>query len=77
MPGADTTHALALAERMRAAVESRRIDVPGNDLVNHITISAGVASTILATPADMHRLIRDADKALYRAKSDGRNCVRQ
>lgn len=76
MPGTEVAEAMKVAERMRGAIEASDIEVPGSTLVNHITISAGVASVILATPGDTHLLMRDADKALYRAKIGGRNRVR-
>lgn len=68
--------ALHLAECMRAAVEVCDVAVPGTDTVNRVTISAGVATRELASNDDAYQLLRDADNALYQAKSDGRNCVR-
>lgn len=76
LPNTNTMQAAALAERMRAAVADHEIPVPVEARTMHVTISAGVASTLLAAPGDAHRLLRDADMALYQAKRDGRNCVR-
>ena len=75
LPQSDTAQASAIAERMRAAVAARDIPIPGSALTTRLTISAGVASTKLAIPADAHRLLRDADMALYQAKREGRNRV--
>ena len=76
MPDADAQQARVLAEKIRAAVEQCSVPLPGTATVNRVTISAGVASCFLASAGDAHNLMRDADIALYRAKSDGRNCVR-
>lgn len=61
----DLDHARILAENMRKAVE-----VDGG-----ITVSIGVAARI-PEQADGWSLVADADRALYQAKSEGRNCVR-
>ncbi|MEO7433699.1 MAG: GGDEF domain-containing protein, partial [Dokdonella sp.] len=76
MPETGLDEAMKVAERMRGAIEASEIQVPGSALINHVTISAGVASAILAIPSDTHVLMRDADKALYRAKIGGRNRIR-
>lgn len=76
LPGAYTTQAVALAERVRAAVEACRIPIPGETGTIQLTISAGVASIIIGRRDDSHQLLRDADMAMYQAKHDGRNLVR-
>ncbi|HTA65605.1 MAG TPA: diguanylate cyclase, partial [Xanthomonadaceae bacterium] len=77
MSDTDTAHAAELAERIRAAMSEREIPVPGSDRIERVTISAGVASAVLSSVDDAYRLLRDADKALYQAKRDGRNRVRR
>ncbi len=62
-----------VAERLRAAVESHSI--PGQDEDLRVTISMGVGSCPregISSPAE---LISAADRALYRAKENGRNRV--
>jgi len=73
---AELSDAVAVAERIRAAVEVADVAIPGTAVINHVTISAGVASRTLANMDDAQQLLREADNALYHAKSDGRNCVR-
>ncbi|MEX2448374.1 MAG: diguanylate cyclase, partial [Solirubrobacterales bacterium] len=68
LPGADESHALEIAERLRLAVRERR---PGGVAV---TISIGVAVSP-AGPLDSDELVCLADAALYSAKADGRDRV--
>ena len=66
--------AIACAERIRAAVGALRLTHKGRALPP-ITLSAGVA-TMPQDGSTMDQLLDVADGALYRAKHDGRNCVR-
>ncbi len=61
-----------LAERLRQAIDSLRIGLDGNTI--QVTISLGVASwhEDMASGEDMTKM---ADRALYRAKQQGRNRV--
>lgn len=62
----------AAAERIRRAVEAAAIPHPGRPGPGSVvTLSAGVA----AVGADPAAALAGADSALYRAKSEGRNCV--
>lgn len=67
-----TEGALLLAERIRRTVE--KIQCPTNNLCLNMTISLGVA--YLIPEDDDKQLFERADTALYRAKFEGRNCVR-
>ncbi|MER3427991.1 MAG: hypothetical protein C4334_07800 [Pyrinomonas sp.] len=70
LAGADADRAFAAAERLRATISSSPIE-----RVGMATVSVGVASC--PTHAISEReLYAMADAALYRAKRDGRNCVR-
>ncbi|SEB44745.1 sensor domain-containing diguanylate cyclase [Terriglobus roseus] len=81
LPETGPTDAVAVAESVRAAIEGLNIPHAGNpDGGNRVTASLGVA-TALARAGGMVRmpesLVLSADKALYMAKSEGRNCVRK
>lgn len=72
MPETAQDDAMACAERMRAAVGAIRLDTPAG--LVRCTISIGVAP-LRAGHADVGMLVADADAAMYRAKSKGRDRV--
>ena len=71
LPQTDQEGACAVAERMRAAVETHvfPLATPGS-----ITVSLGV-SIFPEDADDPIGLVQAADRALYRAKKNGRNRV--
>ena len=72
LPRADINGGRDVAERVRAAVAAQPII--GNPVEITVTLSLGVACS--GPPAfDGAALVQEADKALYRAKADGRNRV--
>ena len=73
LPGSSHTTAMAVAERMRAAIASQPETIGGATL--SLTISAGVASTDVFPTATTEELISRADMALYAAKDAGRNRI--
>ncbi len=74
LPGVDQTGALAAGERLRRAVAAQAIPHAASDNASHVTLSVGVAA--LDESADTFDTLFDqADQALYRAKSQGRNRV--
>jgi diguanylate cyclase (GGDEF)-like protein len=75
MPEADIRGALTVAERIRAAVEGAVIPQGRGALHKVVTVSIGVTSTLDPAGARIENIIESADRALYRAKSSGRNCV--
>lgn len=69
---ADESAAIAAAERIRKSVEG--FDWPQLTPGLAVTVSAGVA--ISRFEESLEHLLGRADAALYRAKREGRNCVR-
>jgi diguanylate cyclase (GGDEF)-like protein len=74
LPETPCEDAVAFAERIREAVSARRFVYDGE--VVPVTISLGVAGTLGQECYTPQELILRADKALYRAKNEGRDCVR-
>ena len=73
LPECDAAAAAAFADRLRAAVAGERFQFSGES--RQITVSIGIST--LSPERDTHnRLMAAADLALYRAKEEGRNCVR-
>lgn len=70
LPQTDLAAASQIAESVRRLVASASFPIPDEPL----TISLGVA--VFESGADWHQVIAAADAALYRAKQEGRNCVR-
>jgi two-component system, cell cycle response regulator len=73
MPGADAAEAARIAERARGTTESRGFLVDGAAASVSITVSIGLAEW--RENWNAAELYRRADRALYRSKSAGRNCV--
>jgi diguanylate cyclase (GGDEF)-like protein len=74
LPDTDVGVALAIAERLRAAVATLAIG-HGFAPSGHVTISIGVAALVPSVTQDPQALIEAADAGLYAAKRNGRNRV--
>lgn len=66
----------ASLEQIRAEVAALNIPHIGSSAADVLTISAGGLITWPAPKADHGQLLQGADRLLYRAKVEGRNCVR-
>jgi len=74
MPGCDTDQALGIADKLRRGVEERCGAAFSDIATLRVTVSIGVA-TLKDADSTLAQLIDQADKALYQAKSSGRNRV--
>ncbi|MDR6755230.1 diguanylate cyclase (GGDEF)-like protein [Mycoplana sp. BE70] len=73
LPHVDPEAALAVAEKLRAAISSQAIDGDFGSL--HVTASFGLSALSIVTK-DVDTLLAQADAAMYQAKNGGRNrCV--
>lgn len=73
LPQTEAAGAIRVARRLRNAVRQLSIPLPDTSASTQVTLSLGVSSLIphaSSTPGD---LIKAADRALYRAKSEGRD----
>ena len=81
LPSTDPAEALKIAEAVRTAIEDLNIEHAGNpEGGNKVTASLGVATALARAGGAIRMpesLVLSADKALYMAKSEGRNCVRK
>lgn len=73
LPETDQAEAMLCAERLRASLATLRMSTPQGPL--RFTVSIGVAVYDARHP-DWPALLKAADEAMYRAKNEGRNCVR-
>ncbi|HEV7260927.1 MAG TPA: GGDEF domain-containing protein [Bosea sp. (in: a-proteobacteria)] len=73
LPGADLDAALRIALRVEDALASRRLPV-SETLALQVSASLGIATR--SSPETLAALVERADRALYRAKNEGRSCIR-
>jgi diguanylate cyclase (GGDEF)-like protein len=69
----DEGSAMRVVDRIRAAVCAMEIPHPNSSVHNNITISIGVATMTPGKERVYADLLHEADRALYRAKREGRN----
>ncbi|WP_029653632.1 GGDEF domain-containing protein [Marinobacter daepoensis] len=72
LPHTNEQEAREVADRIRNALESIRVD--GGEIPLTVTASCGVAMHL--TEESSEQWLARADEALYRAKAGGRNCTR-
>lgn len=76
LPDTDYPGAMALADAFRRKVEELNIPHEQSKAASCVTISLGVACCEPAKPdVSAEKLLEKADKALYAAKEQGRNCL--
>ncbi|WP_064792347.1 sensor domain-containing diguanylate cyclase [Shewanella woodyi] len=73
LPNTDQPGAVQVAEQIRKTIYDLPISWENIDIP--LTISIGVSSEIMQSETQPTKLLEQADKALYRAKNDGRNRV--
>jgi diguanylate cyclase (GGDEF)-like protein len=69
-PNTDGPGALALAEKLRSAIAEARFE---SDAAKELSVTTSVGVAIYA--GDTRALFNEADRALYRAKAEGKDCV--
>ncbi len=76
LPNTYATGAVLLAEAIRDGVRGLEIAHSTSPVREYVTLSLGIASSVPTPDATPAQLIAAADEALYRAKAEGRDCLR-
>ena len=74
LPGADHKEAQECAERIRTGVEKHNFNADDGGIFK-VTVSLGVTELNHSSPEPLEAAVKQADKALYEAKTRGRNQV--
>ncbi len=75
LPNMDGYQTLALAQKIRQAVHKQQIPHQASPISELLTVSIGIAATVATEGLQPEYLLKQADKALYNAKSMGRNQI--
>lgn len=76
LPDTDTAGAEYIAGRIIAGIGKQGIPHSDSSVSDTVTVSIGIAASIPEKNDSSNKLLDMADKALYRAKLEGRNCYR-
>jgi diguanylate cyclase (GGDEF)-like protein len=75
LPGRTLDAAIMQGEALRRAVAEAALAHPASPLAPHVTISVGVAALVPSAEASAEQLVAAADRAMYDAKTGGRDRV--
>lgn len=75
LPNTTAEGALKVAESIRKQVEQLKITHALSDVSQYVSLSLGVATIVPTADNSPQDLIEIADRALYLAKQQGRNCA--
>lgn len=74
LPDTGPDGAEIVARKMMEAVQGIRIEHNASPVCDHVTISLGVATMVPKRGESRIGLVEEADRLLYEAKENGRNC---
>ncbi|MGH6648782.1 diguanylate cyclase [Aquabacterium sp.] len=75
LPGRSTEQALTVGQQVCEAVRAAGIEHRGSPVASRVTVSVGAAAVGAGQGASPHGLVQATDRALYRAKDEGRDRV--
>lgn len=75
LPDCDLRNARRIGERLRRCIDEIALPHPTSLVTDHVTVSIGISAVRARASLPCEMLIDAADRALYRAKDLGRNCV--
>ena len=74
LPQTSAQNALQVAEKIRLKVKQLCLPHPESPVSDYVSLSLGVTSLVPQPKYDKKQLLMTADKALYKAKKQGRDC---
>ena len=76
LPNTDAQGSINVAIRATEVMRSLKLPHSYSKVAPYVTISCGVATLLPSQEFEPTDLLKAADQALYKAKAEGRNCVR-
>ena len=76
LPNTDAQGSVNVAIRATEVMRSLKLPHSHSKVAPYVTISCGVATLLPSQEFEPTDLLKAADQALYKAKAEGRNCVR-